>query len=92
MASANAEVKEINLSLKPQELDLLIDALINGIEDMETGNDDFSQITLWYGRLPFHKVEKSSDPHVRKWYIKYNRLYQQLSRVNNNILKLRKRR
>ena len=41
MASVNAEVKEINLTLKPQELDLLIDALTNGIEDMETGNDDF---------------------------------------------------
>ena len=30
MASVNAEVKEINLTLKPQELDLLIDALTNG--------------------------------------------------------------
>ena len=93
MASVNAEVKEINLTLKPQELDLLIDALTNGIEDMETGNDDFSQVTLNInGKLPFYKVEKSSDPHVRKWFIKYNRLYQQLSRVNTNILKLRQKR
>ena len=93
MASVNAEVKEVNLTLKPQELDLLLDALTKGIEEIETGNDDLSLITLNInGKLPFYKVEKSSDPYVRKWLIKYNRLYQQLSRVNNNILKLRKRR
>ena len=93
MASVNAEVKEINLTLKPQELDILIDALTNGMEDLQISNDDFSQVTLNVkGKLPFYKVEKSSDPHIRKWFIKYNRLYQQLSRVNTNILKLRQKR
>ena len=92
MASANAEVKEIKLSLKPQELSMIVDALLENLEDMENVNDDFSQVTLNAdGKLPFYKVEKQSDPHIREWFIKYNRLYQQLSRVNNNILKLRRK-
>ena len=92
MASVNAEVKEIKLSLKPQELSMIVDALYENLEDMENVNDDFSQVTLNVdGKLPFYKVEKQSDPHIREWFIKYNRLYQQLSRVNNNILKLRRK-
>jgi len=92
MASVNTEVKEIKLSLKPQELSMIVDALLENLEDMENVNDDFSQVTLNAdGKLPFYKVEKQSDPHIREWFIKYNRLYQQLSRVNNNILKLRRK-
>jgi hypothetical protein len=92
MASANTEVKEIKLSLKPQELSMIVDALLENLEDMENVNDDFSQVTLNVdGKLPFYKVEKQSNPHIREWFIKYNRLYRQLSRVNNNILKLRER-
>ena len=42
MADVSAKVKEINLKLKPQELSMIIDALYENLEDMETGNDDFS--------------------------------------------------
>ena len=89
MASANAKVKEINLTVKPQELSMIIDSLYNEIESMETGNDDFSQVTLNVeGRLPFYKVEKHSDPHVRKWFIRYTRLARQLDRMYVKLRKL----
>ena len=89
MASVNAEVKEIKLSLKPQELSMIVDALYENLEDMENVNDDFSQVTLNVeGRLPFYKVEKSSDPHVRKWFIKYTRLARQLDRMCIKVRKL----
>ena len=89
MADVSAKVKEINLKLKPQELSMIIDSLYNEIESMETGNDDFSQVTLNVeGRLPFYKVEKHSDPHVRKWFIKYKRLAIQLDRMYIKVRKL----
>ena len=89
MADVSAKVKEINLKLKPQELSMIIDSLYNDIESMETGNDDFSQVTLNVeGRLPFYKVEKHSDPHVRKWFIKYKRLAIQLDRMYIKVRKL----
>lgn len=88
MADVSAKVKEINLKLKPQELSMIIDALYRDLDDMTTGNDDFSQVTLNVeGRLPFYKVEKHSDSHVRKWFIKYTRLARQLDRM---YIKLRK--
>ena len=89
MADVTAKIKEINLKLKPQELSMIIDSLYNEIESMETGNDDFSQVTLNVeGRLPFYKVEKHSDPHVRKWFIKYTRLARQLDRMYVKVRKL----
>ena len=88
MANVSAKVTEVNLKLKPQELSMIIDSLYNEIESMETGNDDFSHVTLTYGKIPFHKVEKSSDPHVRKWYIKYTRLARQLDRMYVKLRKL----
>ena len=89
MADVTAKIKEINLKLKPQELSMIIDSLYNEIESMETGNDDFSQVTLNVeGRLPFYKVEKHSDPHVRKWFIKYTRLARQLDRIYVKVRKL----
>ena len=88
MASANAKVKEINLTVKPKELSMIIDSLYRDLDDMTTGNDDFSQVTLNIeGKLPFYKVEKQSDPHVRKYFIKYTRLARQLDRM---YIKLRK--
>ena len=89
MASINAEVKEIKLSLKPQELSMIVDALYENLEDMENVNDDFSQVTLNVnGKLPFYKVEKQSDPHVREWFIKYKRLAVQLDRMYVKVRKL----
>ena len=89
MASANAKVKEINLTVKPKELSMIIDSLYRDLDDMTTGNDDFSQVTLNVeGRLPFYKVEKHSDPHVRKWFIKYKRLAIQLDRMYIKVRKL----
>jgi len=89
MASVNAEVKEIKLSLKPQELSMIVDALYENLEDMENVNDDFSQVTLNVnGKLPFYKVEKQSDPHVREWFIKYKRLAVQLDRMYVKVRKL----
>ena len=89
MADVSAKVKEINLKLKPQELSMIIDALYENLEDMETGNDNFSQVTLNVeGRLPFYKVEKHSDSHVRKWFIKYKRLAVQLDRMYIKVRKL----
>jgi len=89
MANASAKVTEINLKLKPQELSILVDSLYENLEDMECANDDFSQVTLNVdGRLPFYKVEKSSDPHVRKWFIKYRRLAVQLDRMYVKVRKL----
>ena len=89
MADVSAKVKEINLKLKPQELSMIIDSLYNEIESMETGNDDFSQVTLNVdGKLPFYKVEKQSDPHVRKWFIQYTRLARQLDRMYVKLRKL----
>ena len=89
MANASAKVTEINLKLKPQELSILIDALYENLEDMECANDDFSQVTLNVdGRLPFYKVERQSDPHVRKWFIKYRRLAVQLDRMYVKVRKL----
>ena len=86
MASANAKVKEINLTVKPQELELILDALVNGLDDMQTGNDDLSLRTIDVGRLPFYKVDKGLCEHTRKWYIKYTRLATQLNRLNNKVL------
>ena len=89
MASVNTEVKEIKLSLKPQELSMIVDALYENLEVMENANDDFSQVTLNIeGKLPFYKVEKHSDPHVRKWFIKYTRLARQLDRMYVKVRKL----
>ena len=89
MASVNTEVKEIKLSLKPQELSMIVDALYENLEDMENANDDFSQVTLNAdGKLPFYKVEKQSDPHVREWFIKYKRLVVQLDRMYVKVRKL----
>jgi hypothetical protein len=89
MASANAKVKEINLTVKPKELSILVDALYECLEYMESANDDFSQMTLnAEGKLPFYKVEKQSDPHVRKWFIKYTRLARQLDRMYVKVRKL----
>ena len=89
MADVSAKVKEINVKLKPQELSMIIDALYENLEDMETANDDFSQVTLNVdGKLPFYKVEKQSDPHVREWFIKYRRLAVQLDRMYVKVRKL----
>jgi hypothetical protein len=88
MADVSAKVKEINVKLKPKELLMLIDALYGNLDDMVTGNDDFSQVTLNVeGKLPFYKVEKHSDSHVREWFIKSTRLARQLDRM---YIKLRK--
>ena len=89
MANVSARVTEINLKLKPQELSMIIDSLYRDLDDMTTGNDDFSQVTLNVdGKLPFYKVEKQSDPHVREWYIKYTRLARQLDRMYVKVRKL----
>jgi len=89
MASANAKVKEINLTVKPKELSMIIDSLYRDLDDMTTRNDDFSQVTLNIeGKLPFYKVEKSSDPHIREWFIKYTRLARQLDRMYVKVKKL----
>ena len=89
MADVSAKVKEINLKLKPQELSMIIDALYENLEDMENVNDDFSQVTLNVdGKLPFYKVEKQSDPHIREWFIKYTRLARQLDRMYVKVRKL----
>jgi hypothetical protein len=89
MANASATVTEIDVKLNPQELSMIIDALYENLEDMECANDDFSQATLNVeGRLPFYKVEKQSDPHVRKWFIKYRRLAVQLDRMYVKVIKL----
>ena len=89
MADVSAKIKEINLKLKPQELSMLVEALYENLEDMDNVNDDFSQVTLNVdGRLPFYKVEKQSDPHVREWYIKYTRLARQLDRMYVKVRKL----
>ena len=89
MANISAKVTEINLKLKPQELLMIVDALYENLEDMENVNDDFSQVTLNVdGKLPFYKVEKQSDPHVREWFIKYKRLAVQLDRMYVKVRKL----
>jgi len=89
MADVSAKVKEINVKLKPQELSMIVDALYENLEVMENANDDFSQVTLNIeGKLPFYKVEKHSDPHVRKWFIKYTRLARQLDRMYVKVRKL----
>ena len=89
MADVSAKVKEINLKLKPQELSMIIDSLYRDLDDMTTGNDDFSQVTLNVeGRLPFYKVEKHSDSHTRKWFITYTRLARQLDRMYIKVRKL----
>ena len=89
MADVSAKVKEINLKLRPQELSMIVDALYENLEDMENANDDFSQVTLNVdGKLPFYKVEKQSDPHVREWFIKYTRLARQLDRMYIKVRKL----
>ena len=88
MADVSAKVKEINLKLKPKELSMIIDSLYRDLDDMTTGNDNFSQVTLNIeGKLPFYKVEKQSDSHVREWFIKSTRLARQLDRM---YIKLRK--
>lgn len=89
MANASAKVTEINLKVKPQELSMIIDSLYRDLDDMTTGNDDFSQVTLNVeGKLPFYKVEKHSDSHVRKWFITYTRLARQLDRTYVKVRKL----
>jgi hypothetical protein len=89
MADVSAKVKEINLKLKPKELSMIIDSLYRDLDDMASGNDDFSQVTLNVeGKLPFYKVEKQSDPHVRKWFITYTRLARQLDRMYVKVRKL----
>lgn len=89
MANASANITEVNLKLKPKELSMIVDSLYRDLDDMTTGNDDFSQVTLNLdGKLPFYKVEKQSDPHVRKWFIKYTRLARQLDRMYVKIRKL----
>ena len=89
MADVSAKVTEVNVKLKPQELSILVDALYECLEYMESANDDFSQVTLNIdGKLPFYKVEKQSDPHVRKWFIKYTRLARQLDRMYVKVRKL----
>ena len=89
MADVSTKITEINLKLKPQELSMIIDSLYRDLEDMDNVNDDFSQVTLNVdGRLPFYKVEKQSDPHVREWYIKYTRLARQLDRMYVKVRKL----
>ena len=89
MADVSAKVKEINVKLKPQELSMIVDALYENLEDMECANDDFSQVTLNVdGKLPFYKVEKQSDPHVREWFIKYRRLVVQLDRMYAKVRKV----
>ena len=85
MATTKAIVKEINLTLKPQELETILDALWDRVEDMETGNYDLSLRTIHVGRLPFYKVDKGLCEHMRKWYIKYIRLSAQLNRLNNKL-------
>ena len=87
MATTKAIVKEINLTLKPQELETILDALWDRVEDMETGNDDLSLRTIHVGRLPFYKVDKGLCEHQREWYIKYKRLARQLDRM---VIKIRK--
>jgi len=89
MANVSAKVTEVNLKLKPQELSMLIDSLHRDLDDMTTGNDDFSQVTLNIeGKLPFYKVEKHSDSHIREWFIKYTRLARQLDRMYVKLKKL----
>ena len=89
MANVSAKVTEVNLKLKPQELSMIVDALYENLEDMENVNDDFSQVTLNVdGKLPFYKVEKQSDPHIREWFIKYKRLAVQLDRMCVKVRKL----
>ena len=89
MANVSAKVTEVTLKLKPQELSMIVDALYENLEDMENANDDFSQVTLNVdGKLPFYKVEKSSDSHVREWFIKYKRLTVQLDRMYVKVRKL----
>ena len=89
MANVSAKVTEVNLKLKPKELSMIIDSLYRDLDDMTTGNDDFSQVTLNVeGKLPFYKVEKQSDPHVRKYFIKYTRLARQLDRMYVKVRKL----
>lgn len=89
MANASAKVTEINLKIKPQELSMIVDSLYRDLDDMTTGNDDFSQVTLNVeGKLPFYKVEKHSDSHVRKWFITYTRLARQLDRTYVKLKKL----
>ena len=89
MANVSAKVTEINVKLKPQELSMIVDALYENLEDMENVNDDFSQVALnAEGRRHFYKVEKQSDPHVRKWFIKSTRLARQLDRMYIKVRKV----
>ena len=89
MANVSAKITEVNVKLKPQELSMIVDALYRDLDDMTMGNDDFSQVTLNVdGKLPFYKVEKQSDPHVREWFIKYTRLARQLDRMYVKVRKL----
>lgn len=89
MANPSVKVTEINLKIKPQELSMIVDSLYRDLDDMTTGNDDFSQVTLNVdGKLPFYKVEKHSDSHTRKWFITYTRLARQLDRIYVKVRKL----
>ena len=89
MADVSAKVTEVNVKLKPQELSILVDALYECLEYMESTNDDFSQVALnAEGGRHFYKVEKQSDPHVRKWFIRYTRLARQLDRMYVKVRKL----
>ena len=85
MAKSNIVIKNIKLTVSQEELDLITDALNLYVEDMETGNDELSLRTIDVGRIPFYKVDKGLCPDMRKWYIKYTRLANQLNRLNNKL-------
>ena len=81
------EIKDINIKLNITiaELDVITSSLNGSLEDIETGNDDFSLRTIDVGRTPFYKVDKGLCPHNREWYIKYSRLASQLNRLYNKV-------
>ncbi len=89
MATTKVIIKEINLNLKPQELEMILDALWFYVEDMESeGNDNLAFKTMKNNRLRFEKVDKEKCfDDAREWYIKYKRLSTQIDRM---VIKLRK--
>ena len=89
MATTKVIIKEINLNLKPQELEMILDALWFYVEDMEQDyNDDLVTKTMTNNRLRFEKVNKEkSVEDAREWYIKFNRLAKQIDRM---VIKIRK--
>tara|TARA_R100000353_G_scaffold94841_1_gene69479 strand:+ start:170 stop:481 length:312 start_codon:yes stop_codon:yes gene_type:complete len=85
MDKPNIIIKNIKLTVSQSELDMIADAINSYIEDMETGNDDLSLRTIDVGKITFYKVDKGLCPDMRKWYIKYTRLANQLNRLNNKL-------